>query len=122
MNTSAALANPARAPETLATFARRARRAPQDYVPKTSSSHGENTMSTMAAPTTMRHIAVRAPGPPDVMTLTEGPVPSPRAGEVLIEVAWAGVNRPDCAQRAGTYPPPPDASPILGLEISGRIV
>jgi putative PIG3 family NAD(P)H quinone oxidoreductase len=55
------------------------------------------------------------------MVIAEGPVPSPRAGEVLIEVAWAGVNRPDCAQRAGTYPPPPDASPILGLEVSGRI-
>ena len=41
---------------------------------------------------------------------------------MLIEVAWAGVNRPDCAQRAGTYPPPPDASPVLGLEVSGRIV
>jgi len=70
----------------------------------------------------MRHIAVREPGPPDVMAIVEGPVPEPRAGEVLIEVAWAGVNRPDCAQRAGTYPPPPDASPILGLEVSGRIV
>ena len=69
----------------------------------------------------MRHIAVRTPGPPDVMTMAEGPVPAPRPGEVLIEVAWAGVNRPDCAQRAGSYPPPPDASPILGLEVSGRI-
>jgi len=41
---------------------------------------------------------------------------------VLIEVSHAGVNRPDCAQRAGSYPPPPDASPILGLEVAGRIV
>jgi putative PIG3 family NAD(P)H quinone oxidoreductase len=65
---------------------------------------------------------VRTPGPPDVMTIEQGPVPAPRSGEVLIEVAWAGVNRPDCAQRAGTYPPPPDASPILGLEVAGRIV
>ena len=70
----------------------------------------------------MRHIAVREPGPPDTMTVAEGPAPQPRAGEVLIEVAWAGVNRPDCAQRAGTYPPPPDASPILGLEVAGRVV
>ncbi len=69
----------------------------------------------------MRHIAVRTPGPPDAMTIAESPVPKPRADEVLIEVAWAGVNRPDCAQRAGNYPPPPDASPILGLEVSGRI-
>ena len=70
----------------------------------------------------MRHIAVPTAGPPDVMTMAEGPVPAPRAGEVLVEVAYAGVNRPDCAQRAGTYPPPPDASPILGLEVAGRIV
>jgi len=76
----------------------------------------------MATPTSMRHIAVAQPGPPDVMRLAEGPVPTPRADEVLIEVAYAGVNRPDCAQRAGTYPPPPDASPVLGLEVAGRIV
>ena len=69
----------------------------------------------------MRHIAVRTPGPPDAMTIAESPVPKPRSDEVLIEVAWAGVNRPDCAQRAGNYPPPPEASPILGLEVSGRI-
>ena len=41
--------------------------------------------------------------------------------EVLIEVAYAGVNRPECAQRAGTYPPPPDASPVLGLEVAGPV-
>ena len=76
----------------------------------------------MPIPATMRHVAVPTPGPPDVMTMVEGPVPQPRAGEVTIEVAWAGVNRPDCAQRAGAYPPPPDASPILGLEVAGRVV
>jgi NADPH2:quinone reductase len=76
----------------------------------------------MTIPTTMHHIAVREAGPPEAMQIAEGPVPQPHAGEVLIEVAWAGINRPDCAQRAGTYPPPPDASPILGLEIAGRIV
>ena len=76
----------------------------------------------MPIPATMRHVAVPTPGPPDVMTMAEGPVPQPRAGEVTIEVAWAGVNRPDCAQRAGAYPPPPDASPILGLEVAGRVV
>ena len=75
----------------------------------------------MTLPTTMRHVAVTQPGPPDVMHVAEGPVPQPRAGELLIEVAYAGVNRPDCAQRAGTYPPPPDASPILGLEVAGRV-
>src|SRR5689334_7992134 len=75
----------------------------------------------MTLPTTMRHVAVTQPGPPDVMHLADDPVPQPRTGELLIEVAYAGVNRPDCAQRAGTYPPPPDASPILGLEVAGRI-
>ncbi|HET9047220.1 MAG TPA: NAD(P)H-quinone oxidoreductase [Casimicrobiaceae bacterium] len=76
----------------------------------------------MPIPDTMREIAVREPGPPEVMTLANAPVPKPRVGEVLIEVAWAGVNRPDVAQRAGKYPPPPDASPVLGLEVAGRVV
>jgi putative PIG3 family NAD(P)H quinone oxidoreductase len=76
----------------------------------------------MTIPATMRHIAVSEPGPPEVMKVAQGPVPQPRAGEVLIEVAYAGVNRPDCLQRAGAYPPPPDASPILGLEVAGRVV
>jgi putative PIG3 family NAD(P)H quinone oxidoreductase len=72
-------------------------------------------------PATMRYVAVREPGPPDVLAMAEGPLPQPKAGEVLIEVSYAGVNRPDCAQRAGKYPPPPDASPILGLEVAGVI-
>ncbi len=72
-------------------------------------------------PTTMHYVAVREPGPPDVLAIAEGPLPLPKAGEVLIEVSHAGVNRPDCAQRAGKYPPPPDASPILGLEVAGVI-
>src|SRR6476469_7059746 len=76
----------------------------------------------MAVPSSMRYIAVTQPGPPDVMRLAEGPVPQPGADDVLVEVAYAGVNRPDCAQRAGTYPPPPDASPVLGLEVAGRVV
>ncbi|MFO1325652.1 MAG: NAD(P)H-quinone oxidoreductase [Burkholderiales bacterium] len=70
----------------------------------------------------MRYVAVREPGPPDVLVPAEGPLPSLKPGEVLIEVAYAGVNRPDCLQRAGSYPPPADASPIVGLEVSGRIV
>ena len=73
-------------------------------------------------PASMRYIAAREPGPPDVLAIAEGPLPQLKAGEVLIEVSHAGVNRPDCAQRAGTYPPPPDASPIIGLEIAGTIV
>jgi len=75
----------------------------------------------MTLPATMRHVDIREPGPPDVLTVVEGPVPAPKPGDVLIEVAYAGVNRPDCIQRSGGYPPPPDASPILGLEVAGRI-
>ncbi len=60
-------------------------------------------------------------GAPSVMKIAEGPIPSIRAGEVLIEVEYAGVNRPDVAQRKGDYPPPPGASPILGLEVAGKI-
>ena len=73
-------------------------------------------------PATMRYVAAREPGPPDVLAIAEGPVPRPKPGEVLIEVSHAGVNRPDCAQRAGSYPPPADASPIIGLEVAGEIV
>ena len=69
----------------------------------------------------MRYVDIREPGPPDVLHLVEGPVPQPKPGEVLVEVAYAGVNRPDCLQRAGVYPPPADASPVPGLEIAGRI-
>jgi len=76
----------------------------------------------MSVPTTMRYIAAREPGPPEVLALAETAVPAPKAGEVLIEVAYAGVNRPDCIQRAGHYPPPPDASPIIGLEVAGKVV
>ena len=73
-------------------------------------------------PATMRYVAAREPGPPDVLALAEGPLPQPKAGEVLIAVSYAGVNRPDCAQRNGSYPPPPDASPIIGLEVAGTVV
>jgi putative PIG3 family NAD(P)H quinone oxidoreductase len=76
----------------------------------------------MTLPATMRHIACREPGPPAVMSIAVGPVPAPRAGEVLLRVGHAGVNRPDCLQRAGAYPPPADASPILGLEVAGSVV
>ncbi len=69
----------------------------------------------------MQHITFGADGTPESMFLVEGERPSPRAGEILIEVAYAGVNRPDVLQRSGRYPPPPDASPILGLEASGTV-
>ena len=69
----------------------------------------------------MRHVAVRAPGGPEMLEIAESPLPVPSAGEVLVRVAWAGVNRPDVSQRAGSYPPPADASPVLGLEVSGTV-
>ena len=76
----------------------------------------------MNLPATMRYVAMREPGPPDVLSVAELPRPQPKPNEVLVEVAYAGINRPDCLQRAGGYPPPPDASPVLGLEVSGRVV
>ncbi len=60
-------------------------------------------------------------GPADILKLTEGPNPQLQAGEVLVEVSYAGVNRPDLLQRSGSYPPPPGASPVLGLEVAGRV-
>jgi len=77
---------------------------------------------TASIPSTMRYVAAREPGPPDVLVLDQASTPAPKNGELLIEVAYAGVNRPDCIQRAGLYPPPADASPILGLEVAGRVV
>jgi putative PIG3 family NAD(P)H quinone oxidoreductase len=70
----------------------------------------------------MRQIGLSAPGGPDVMHIVEAEKPVPRAGEVLIQVEAAGVNRPDIQQRKGLYPPPHDASPILGLEVAGVVV
>lgn len=70
----------------------------------------------------MRAIEIAEPGGPEVLRLVERPAPEPRAGEVLVRVAAAGVNRPDLMQRQGKYPPPPGASDIPGLEISGEIV
>lgn len=63
-----------------------------------------------------------APGGPDVFRPEELPLPEPGENQLLIEVAWAGVNRPDVIQRQGFYPPPPGASPIPGLEVSGKVV
>jgi putative PIG3 family NAD(P)H quinone oxidoreductase len=70
----------------------------------------------------MTAIEIARPGGPDVLVPVERPKPSPAAGEVLIQVAAAGVNRPDAMQRAGHYPPPPGASDIPGLEVAGTIV
>jgi NADPH:quinone reductase len=72
--------------------------------------------------TTMRAIEITHPGGPDVLRMTERPIPSLREGEVLIKVAASGVNRPDVFQRAGHYPPPPGASDLPGLEVAGELV
>lgn len=72
--------------------------------------------------TTMNLIEHRPGGEADCMKMIQGTVPAPAADEVLIEVAYAGVNRPDVLQRSGSYPPPADASPYLGLEVSGTVV
>jgi len=66
-------------------------------------------------------IEIRTPGGPEVLVPGERPVPVPAAGEVLIKVAAAGVNRPDVFQRLGRYPPPPGASDIPGLEVAGTV-
>ncbi|MGE5525760.1 MAG: NAD(P)H-quinone oxidoreductase [Rhodospirillaceae bacterium] len=72
-------------------------------------------------PATMKVIEMAGPGGPDVLKLAERPVPQPRAGEVLIKVAAAGVNGPDMMQRKGLYPAPAGASDLLGLEVSGEV-
>lgn len=69
----------------------------------------------------MRYIDHGKCGPADCMKLADGPVPTPQPGEVLIDVHYAGVNRPDVLQRSGSYPPPPGASPFIGLEVAGHV-
>jgi NADPH:quinone reductase len=69
----------------------------------------------------MRQIIFAGSGGPDVIRLEEVPVPQPGPGQVLIKVAACGINRPDCLQRAGFYPPPPGAPPVPGLEVAGTI-
>jgi putative PIG3 family NAD(P)H quinone oxidoreductase len=73
-------------------------------------------------PETMTAVEVREPGPPQVLRAVQRPVPQPAHGEVLIQVAAAGVNRPDVLQRKGMYPPPPGVTDIPGLEVSGEVV
>lgn len=76
----------------------------------------------MNLPQTMKAVEISAPGGPEVLKLTERPVPQPQTNEVLVKVVAAGVNGPDIMQRKGLYPAPPGASDLLGLEISGEIV
>ena len=75
-----------------------------------------------ALPTTMTAIGIKAAGGPDMLVPETRPLPVPSAGEILVKVAAAGVNRPDVMQRMGLYPPPPGAPDIPGLEIAGEIV
>ena len=70
----------------------------------------------------MRAVEITEPGGPDVLKVAERPIPEPAQGQVVIKVAWAGVNRPDALQRAGAYAPPPTASDLPGLEASGEVV
>lgn len=76
----------------------------------------------MTFPHTMTAVEIREPGGPEVLVAVQRPVPKPGLGEILIRVAAAGVNRPDVMQRKGRYPPPPGASDIPGLEVSGKVV
>jgi len=71
---------------------------------------------------TMQAVEISKPGGPEVLTVTERPIPDPGPGEVVIRLSWAGVNRPDALQRAGMYAPPADASDLPGLEGAGEIV
>lgn len=70
----------------------------------------------------MRAVEITKPGGPEVLKIGERPVPEPKHGQVLIKVAYAGVNRPDALQRSGAYDPPPGASDLPGLEAAGEIV
>ena len=79
-------------------------------------------MTSAPLPETMTAIEIVEPGGPEVLKPTERPRPEPELGEILVKVAAAGVNRPDCMQRAGGYAPPPGASDIPGLEVAGAIV
>jgi NADPH:quinone reductase len=79
-------------------------------------------VALMPIPQTMTYVQANGAGDPSVLRAVTGPVPAPKPDEVLIRVQAAGVNRPDVAQRQGSYPPPPGASPILGLEVAGEVV
>ena len=78
-------------------------------------------IASTSLPMHMKYIATSAAGAADVMQLATGPLPTFGDNDVLIKVEFAGVNRPDVAQRSGTYAPPPGASSIMGLEVSGTV-
>ena len=76
----------------------------------------------MSLPSSMSYVGLKDFGGPDALMLAQSTVPQPRYGEILVRVEAAGINRPDVMQRKGDYPPPPGASPVLGLEIAGEVV
>ena len=80
------------------------------------------TTAANAIPDTMQAVTITEPGGPEVLRLVNVRCPTPGPGELLIRVAAAGVNRPDCLQRRGLYPPPPGASELPGLEVAGIVV
>ncbi len=84
--------------------------------------HGSRGIRMTSVPQRMMAIDPEVPGGPEVLTIVERPVPRPGAGEVLIRVAAAGVNRPDVVQRLGAYPPPPGVTSIPGLEVAGEVI
>jgi NADPH:quinone reductase len=73
-------------------------------------------------PATMQQAVFSAAGGPDVIVIEQAPVPRPGPGQVLLKLAAAGINRPDCLQRAGLYPAPPGTTPVPGLEGAGEVV
>ncbi|OCP36881.1 NAD(P)H-quinone oxidoreductase [Ensifer sp. LC163] len=76
----------------------------------------------MSLPVEMTFIDLPSPGGAENMVLSKGPLPTLKPGDILVRVEAAGINRPDVLQRKGDYPPPPGASPILGLEVAGEVV
>ena len=84
--------------------------------------NGAQGRSLSELPETMTAVGFAEPGPPEVLRGETLPVPEPGPDQVLIRVAYAGVNRPDVVQRQGFYPAPPGASPIPGLEVAGQVV
>ncbi len=76
----------------------------------------------MSLPSHMRFVDLPSFGGPEAMVIANGPVPLPSEGQILVRSEAVGVNRPDISQRQGSYPPPKDASPVLGLELAGEVV
>jgi len=108
-------------PQKHAAF-KRARALTSRQARSTNGAHLRKASDMSELPTKMRAVVAPNPGGPEALTLVERALPTPGAGEILIRVAAAGVNRPDMLQRQGQYAPPPGASDILGLEICGEVV